>query len=239
MNLKEHIVNIFWLKLPEVNNMEEYEKLVWVLDEDEKNRYYSYLVNFKKIEFLFGRLLLKTILAEYLNIPLNQIIFKKNKYGKLFLEKIIDNNTINFNISHTEGLLACVFSLDYKIGIDVEKIRQHNLEIMKLVFSENEIEDILVFGSLKTVFESFSLIWTRKEAIMKAIGQGFAINPKNIQVPYAYGVTKDKNCQFYSFKISNNFLCSVALIMDNYTKDIKYNKQEIDFKSLRDKFSLT
>lgn len=75
--------------------------------------------------------------------------------------------SFNFNISHSENILAVAFS-DSPVGIDVEKIRDVNLKIAQKYFSEEE-------KKLAHNNDDFFYVWTRKEAYIKQSGKGLSV----------------------------------------------------------------
>lgn len=82
---------------------------------------------------------------------------------------------IDFNISHSEEVVVCAMSKN-RIGIDVERIREMNIEEYKCVFTPQEFENIKSKND-KEKNDEFFKYWTRKEAIMKADGRGFYLEP--------------------------------------------------------------
>lgn len=58
-----------------------------------------------------------------------------NDYGKPYFK---DFEKINFNISHSGEYVVCCFS-DKEIGVDIEKIRNHNIEIAKSFFVKQSL----------------------------------------------------------------------------------------------------
>lgn len=90
-----------------------------------------------------------------------------NEYGKPLSKKMF------FNISHSEGYIALVID-QVPVGIDIEKIRPAE-EDLKEYISSNEEKDYI--HNDETFFE----VWTNKEALVKAHGNG--INQKINSIP--------------------------------------------------------
>ena len=107
---------------------------------------------------------LKEILKEY---HIDYDIFY-NEYGKPYIK----NNPIYFNISHSGDYIVIIIS-DRECGIDIEKIRDINNNIIDKVCLDKEKE--LIIDS-----KSFTLMWTKKEAYSKYKGLGYAYGLKNI-----------------------------------------------------------
>jgi 4'-phosphopantetheinyl transferase len=76
---------------------------------------------------------------------------------------------VDFNISHTNGLVACAFALQMQVGLDVEFLRPLPLADFDLFFSQGERELIASSADQERALIEF---WTFKEAICKAAGTG-------------------------------------------------------------------
>ena len=117
--------------------------------------------------------ILRTILGFYMGVEPDEVRFCYGNHGKPRLRNAFGKTGINFNLSHSEGLALYVFSRDHEIGIDVERI--HDIpemeEIVERFFSGKEN---VVFRALprSKKREAFFNCWTRKEAFIKAIGEG-------------------------------------------------------------------
>ncbi|MDM8569583.1 4'-phosphopantetheinyl transferase superfamily protein, partial [Thiotrichales bacterium HSG1] len=77
-----------------------------------------------------------------------------------------------FNLSHTQGLIACAIVLRQDIGIDIENVNRNsaNRDIAKRFFSAQEVVDL---SSKPT--HSFFDYWTLKESYIKACGMGLSL----------------------------------------------------------------
>lgn len=81
--------------------------------------------------------------------------------GKPFFEDYPD---FHFNISHSEDLIAVAVSKT-SVGVDIETLRDVNLDIAGRFFAKKETRFI------KTS-RDFLYVWTRKEALLKKTGEG-------------------------------------------------------------------
>ncbi|OPD41677.1 hypothetical protein [Bacillus thuringiensis] len=70
-------VAVLYLKIPENIKISDFNWGLNVLDEEEQVEFYSYLVEHKKLEFLLGRLLVKPLFAQKLDLLVNDILLKK------------------------------------------------------------------------------------------------------------------------------------------------------------------
>jgi 4'-phosphopantetheinyl transferase len=95
---------------------------------------------------------------------------------------------IRFNLSHSEGIALYAFSKDHEVGVDIERI--HDIPEMDLiaaqVFSEWENR---VFRKLSKneKKQAFFECWTRKEAFIKAVGEGLSLSLDKFDVSLGPG----------------------------------------------------
>jgi 4'-phosphopantetheinyl transferase len=138
--------------------------------------------------FIVGRGTLRTILGFYLNVEPGRLQFCYGKNGKPALADAFGNGTIHFNQSYSEGLGLYAFTRDQEIGVDIEYIRdiQEMNQIAERFFSAGENA---VFRSLpeSKKKEAFFNCWTRKEAFVKAKGQGLSLGFDQFEVSLTPG----------------------------------------------------
>ena len=126
--------------------------------------------------FIVARALLRIILGRYLGILPEQLRFCFNDYGKPALAVAEDSETVRFNLSHSRELVLIAFARNRELGIDLEYVRDDSdtAQIAKQFFSPREVEAL---GALPPGLraEGFFRCWTRKEAYIKARGQGLSL----------------------------------------------------------------
>ena len=117
--------------------------------------------------------ILRTILGRYVGVEPNALRFIYGKRGKPMLADLFLNGSIHFSMSHSEGLALYAFTCDHEMGVDTEFIRDipEMDQIAERFFSARENA---VFRSLPASKkrEAFFNYWTRKEAFIKAVGEG-------------------------------------------------------------------
>lgn len=79
---------------------------------------------------------------------------------------------LHFSISHSENIAVLAVSND-EIGVDIEKLRAPNPAVIRRCFTEEEAL------RAQTSAESFTRLWTEKEAVLKLLGTGFSLSPKS------------------------------------------------------------
>ncbi len=77
---------VLWLSLPPAPRLEKLEPGLCWLDDEERATYERYPVDFKKVEFLAGRILSKSAIGQFLNVSPRHVRFTKNTYGKPVLD---------------------------------------------------------------------------------------------------------------------------------------------------------
>lgn len=127
----------------------------------------------------------------------------------------LKGNPIFFNLSHTRDTFAFAISENFRIGIDLENTdRKIDFKaIIRSVFSIGEEKYIL--GDKEKSRERFFLLWTRKEAFLKALGTGIIDNLKDVEV-----FRKVNHLRKESFKnvLDENYLC------DHFIYSLKADK---------------
>lgn len=142
-----------------------------ILAADEQARANRFHFARDKNRYVVARAVLRLLIGRYLSQPPEQISFTYSEYGK----PAIPGQRLQFNVSHSGGLAMMAFCLDAEVGIDVEKKRPltDGEQIAERFFSASEVA---VFKSLSDAQrnEAFFNCWTRKEAYIKAIGEGLS-----------------------------------------------------------------
>jgi 4'-phosphopantetheinyl transferase len=117
---------------------------------------------------------LRLLLAAMLGAPPRSFAFAANAYGKPQLEP---GRGISFNMSHSGGIVLIAFARDVPIGVDVEALRPvpERPNIVARYFHPGEAAD---FATLPDAAAegAFFRCWSRKEAVVKALGLGMSFD---------------------------------------------------------------
>ena len=150
-------------------------QLAPMLSEDERQRASRFRFQKNRDEFLISHGMLRMLLGSYLSIAPQEVCFQYGSHGKPGLDCTAVQSTLSFNISHTDGLALCAFSSRLRIGVDVEKVRKdfNTTEIAERFFSLVEREALRCLPAQEQ-HEAFFRCWTRKEAYIKALGEGLS-----------------------------------------------------------------
>ena len=149
---------------------------VSLLDADETRRYRSFRFDRDRQCFLAAHVLLRTTLSRYAPLEPSQWTFKKNAYGRPQISAPSYALPLQFNLSHTDGLVACAVTRDADVGIDVEALSRPTpgLDVAERFFSPEEYR-MLRQAPASQQHELFFAIWTLKEAYIKARGMGLSL----------------------------------------------------------------
>jgi 4'-phosphopantetheinyl transferase len=151
------------------------KRLRQMLSADEQARADRFRFTCDRSRWIVARGLLRTILARYLNVHPCEIRFAYGARGKPALAAEHVDETLTFNLSHTDDLAAYAIGRTTEIGIDIERIRSvPELEgIAEAFFSLAERSALMSLPESERRIGFFNC-WTRKEAYIKATGDGLA-----------------------------------------------------------------
>jgi 4'-phosphopantetheinyl transferase len=146
------------------------------LDDDERSRADRFYFSRDRERFIVARGILRAILGRYSNRAPECLCFSYSAHGKPALVSESDADAICFNLSHSHGNALYAVSRGREIGVDLEFIRcdLEAEQIAERFFSHREIETLRALPlSLRKY--AFFLCWTRKEAYIKARGEGLSM----------------------------------------------------------------
>ncbi|MCU1304281.1 MAG: 4-phosphopantetheinyl transferase superfamily protein [Candidatus Sulfotelmatobacter sp.] len=147
-----------------------------ILSPDESTRASRFHFPTDRQRFAAARALLRIILAGYLAENPKHLSFSYSKKEKPSLGPDYAASGMTFNISHSGGVALLAFARRREIGVDVEQVRQDfDVEaIARRFFSAHEREHLAALPDGEK-FEAFFRCWTRKEAYIKATGDGLSL----------------------------------------------------------------
>jgi 4'-phosphopantetheinyl transferase len=164
------------------------ERLRATLSADERTRAARFQFPKDQQHFVAARGTLRMILARYLDRAPDRFEFCYNPFGKPELAPGGDTGGLRFNLSHSQGLALYALTRDQEIGVDLEGVRADFEweDIASRSFSPAEVEALrLVPAALRA--EAFFNCWTRKEAFVKARGEGLSLPLDQFEVSVAPG----------------------------------------------------
>lgn len=151
------------------------QQLTKTLSRDEIMRADRFHFKRDRRRFTVGRGILRAILGLYTETDPAKLLFRYGSYGKPYLGDRFCEDNIQFSLSHSDELALYAFALDSEVGIDLEHIRDMvDFEQIAAAFFSSRESYMLNALPENQRKEAFFNCWTRKEAFIKAIGNGLA-----------------------------------------------------------------
>ena len=137
----------------------------------------------------------------------------QNKSGKP-----VADNGLCFNLSHSGRYVLFALSED-EIGCDIEKTKIVNAEKLgKIVFCQNESDRLNnALDKTGTFFE----FWTKKESLLKCMGEGFHRNAKTVDVSGDVFCNEGKTYYFKVFHFSD-YTISVCSVKNDFPNTVEF-----------------
>jgi 4'-phosphopantetheinyl transferase len=175
-DLPQDVVHVWIrpLQVPPAVELAHYE----LLSPEELQRAARFRRGSPRSDFILTRGALRSLTGSYLGIEPQRVSFRYSEYGKPLLDAPFDLGPfdLRFNVSHTDGLALLAFVRTRDIGVDVEKIKAATdaKKLAERFFSDRE-RSFLENLSGEELHAAFFRCWTRKEAYVKARGEGLSL----------------------------------------------------------------
>jgi 4'-phosphopantetheinyl transferase len=202
-----------------------------ILSPEEIAKANSFYQTKDKNRHIIGRGAIRSILEKYLNQPASLIKFKEETNKKPYLINSGKNNLF-YNISYAADwiLLAVANS---EIGVDAELIK-HNFDFRGIIYKNFSGDEVNYIINYKIPADHFFLLWTRKEALIKATGQG--LNDHLKLMPVLDGthlvqsdiISSINDWEIHSFKINDQYIASIAAVFP--AGEIRFFDANLNFK---------
>ena len=157
-----------------------------VLSDDERTQFQRFHFKNDQHNYLVSHALLRKALSLYVEIRPDEWVFETGAHGKPGLNMELASVPLQFNLTHTDDLCACVITRDISCGIDVEQIARNNklIPIAERMFAEVE-QATLKNKSETEQRQAFFAYWTLREAYVKALGSGLSGSSKSFHFKIA------------------------------------------------------
>jgi 4'-phosphopantetheinyl transferase len=158
------------------------------LSEAERARAARFVFERDRRRFIAGRARLRHLLAARLGVAPEAIELVYGPQGKPGLARRFADSDLRFNLSHCEDVAVYAFAHGREIGVDVEQIRELRDadDVAARFFSRREYEAYRALGPRDRPLGFFNC-WTRKEAFIKALGEGLSHPLERFDVSLAPG----------------------------------------------------
>jgi 4'-phosphopantetheinyl transferase len=156
-----------------------------ILSTDERTRADRFRAVGDRARFVAARGALRRILARYTGERPEHLLFSYGRWGKPRLEPAGRAKRMEFNVSHSGQIVLIAFASGRRLGVDVEKIlpvAENDERLSRSWLSELELSEMSTMDAPARTRAFYSL-WTRREAYLKARGEGLSLPPECVEVP--------------------------------------------------------
>ena len=231
-----------WFAIPEsVQDDGILQQLTAILSEQELDRCRRFHFFADWHRYLVSHALVRKTLSRYIDIPPADWCFSHGEHGR---PEIANPGIppLRFNLTHTDGLVCCIVTLDDDCGIDAEKItaRHATAGIAKRMFSAAEYQELQRLEDQERL-EYFFTRWTLREAYVKARGTGiffpthkltFTLTA-NRSIAVSFDSDIENKNEFWNFQLltlSEVHITAIAL-NELKTSNKKIVVQRLDFQA--------
>ncbi len=166
-DLKKNI-EVWYVNLQEKRSLYTLCRSLLSVDEQQRSSRFKFKQHAQ--DYSLGRGLLRVLLGCYLQQAPESLRFSYSCYGK---PQLSESQFLQFNLSHSNYALAYCFTLQAKVGIDIEYVdKKRSLDpLITRCFSCSDQHYLNKLSEEEKV-RNFFQGWVRKEAILKALGKG-------------------------------------------------------------------
>ncbi|MGH8335418.1 MAG: 4'-phosphopantetheinyl transferase family protein [Gammaproteobacteria bacterium] len=158
-----------WLLVADAGVQNELEK---PLNAQEIHRADRFLSGGQRARFVIARGMMRRILGHLASCGPDEIAFEYGPAGKPFV-----SGGPRFNLSHSGDMAMLAVSANREVGVDIERIRNVERDLAARFFSSEEVRYLDALPA-DGWLGGFFRIWTRKEAVVKALGCGLSVDPR-------------------------------------------------------------
>jgi len=173
-----NVIDVYFIDLNVPDDV--VESLTQLLLDTEVARANRYRFADDRRRSIVARAATRRLLGRYLDRDPRSLAIVEQEHGK----PALSDRDIEFNASHSGDLIALAFAKETPVGIDIERRRRLSdaLGLARRYFSSEELG---IVAAAPDVEAAFLTIWTAKEAIVKATGEGIAAGDlRGFTVPF-------------------------------------------------------
>ncbi|WP_413511965.1 4'-phosphopantetheinyl transferase family protein [Myroides odoratus] len=155
---------------------------------------------------------------------------------KLIQQLITDANgkpkipeaSLYFNLAHADDYIICVLADKYRVGVDIEKIKDAKIEDFWHILRDDEKLEINTIPNCK---KAFYRLWTQKEACVKADGRGLLFPIEKVVISNDIGLMDTDRWYLKELSIAPDYVCYLA-VDTREAREIVTEKKIQDSKDL-------
>lgn len=153
------------------------------LSDDERAKANRFVFDRHRFRYIRARAALRMLLAQHLQIAPEDVPLSAAPGGKPFLAH--PDASLYFNVSHSSDLALVAITKSGEVGVDLEAVRPHPDDWVALARRYFAIEEVAALERYTTTerVQAFFRGWTRKEAIVKLLGDGLRMPLDRFIVP--------------------------------------------------------
>lgn len=215
-------VEAFFIETKGVTDVGQLAEFRALLAAEELNQMQRFVRSENRHDYLVAHALLRLALSRFTTVQPQDWVFEKNRHGRPEIAGPGRAQRLSFNLSHTDGLVACVVAVDRAVGIDVEAKSRvtDGLSLAYQFFTKSEVK-WLAAGQSAEQQTRFLQLWTLKEAYLKARGVGLSLpldgfefdieEGNQVKVSFSPNLPDTPACwQFEQHHISSDHVLAVA-----------------------------
>jgi 4'-phosphopantetheinyl transferase len=147
--------------------------LARVLSEEEKSKARRIHLPQQQAQYVQAHGTLRVLLAAYMGCDAGELHFSKGAHGKPALRTSHGTPALHFNLSHSRDCALLAVAARREVGVDVEYVRPETpvMKMARRFYTQGEYINLEAMPDVLRR-QAFFLGWTRKEAIVKAMGRG-------------------------------------------------------------------
>ncbi|MFN8445307.1 MAG: 4'-phosphopantetheinyl transferase superfamily protein [Caldilineaceae bacterium] len=161
-------------------------RLTQLLSLDEQERARRFYFERDRRRYIVARGTLRQLLGGYLHCAPSIVRFTYAAQGKPSLASQLPEQHLHFNVSHSHESALFAFAWNREVGVDIEAIRSE-VEIEGIFPTISSPEEQADWKNVpaSTKRPAFFSLWSRKEALVKAIGQGIGYPLQEVTVGFS------------------------------------------------------
>jgi 4'-phosphopantetheinyl transferase len=206
---------VWLLDLEDLDGRDHFER--WheagLINEDELTASRRYRHLRARSQFLAGRALVRHAMSVQARFGARDVAIVPDRMGKPRLATQCEASPWHFNLSHSGRLVACAFAQS-EVGVDVETTSRDvdYRSIARAHFSLQEAD--WIDSSSARSKKRFTLLWTLKEAYLKAVGVGISVPLDGI----VFSAIKHGSCRVQSrdLAIAESWYCRFLSVRQDY-----------------------